>query len=162
MTDVSLSDMAAVMGNGRESFLEGNGIIILILFFLLMGGNGCGYNNAGAGYGIGSGTYENARLIDNVNYNLATQSAGIQQAINSGIDSVNANINNLSYQMQQCCCTLRTQMLEDRNADLQNQLNQAIAATANTVQSQYILGQLGRYYSYPPINPYAAYGTTIA
>lgn len=39
MDNLSLSDIASVTGN-KDGFLEGNGIIILILFFLIFGFGG--------------------------------------------------------------------------------------------------------------------------
>lgn len=41
MDNLSLSDIASVTGN-KDGFLEGNGIIILILFFLIFGFGGGG------------------------------------------------------------------------------------------------------------------------
>ena len=47
----SLADIASLMRN-NDGFLEGNGIIILMLFFLLFGfgGNGFGFGNNGYAY----------------------------------------------------------------------------------------------------------------
>lgn len=50
MDNLSLSDIASVTGN-KDGFLEGNGIIILILFFLIFGfGGGAWGNNLGRYY----------------------------------------------------------------------------------------------------------------
>lgn len=188
MDNLSLADISAVT-RGADGFLEGNGIIILILFFLIFGfgGNG-GWNRgfegaatpaqvydatnqqsinnslAGIKEAINAGTYENARLIDQVNYNGMQNTNAITNAMNAGFNSVNGNINNLSHQLEQCCCNLRSQMLQDKYDDVRNQLNLAEIASANAVQTQNILGQIGRYVTNPPCYGQYGYnyGTTIA
>lgn len=51
----------------------------------------------------------------------------------------------LSAQMNQCCCDIKTQMLQDRLSDTQAKLVTAQNAIDNANQSQYILSQLGRF-----------------
>ena len=48
MSDLTAADIAAM--TRKDGFLEGNGIIILILFFLMFGGGfgGFGFGNAAA------------------------------------------------------------------------------------------------------------------
>ena len=72
--------------------------------------------------------------FNQVNQSIATQGAQIAQAINQ-----------LGYQLDQCCCSIKTQMLQDRLSDSQFQLNAAQNAISNANQSQYLLGQLGRF-----------------
>lgn len=104
--------------------------------------------------------------IDNINYNMANQTNAIQQSMNTGFNSVNTSINNLSHQLDACCCNLRSQMLQDKYDDVRNQLNLAQLASSNAVQTQNLLNTLGNWYSKPSVNPYYAYGynngTTIA
>lgn len=199
MDNLSLADISAVTRN-NDGFLEGNGIIILILFFLLLGnggGFGWGNNHFNVGDGIATtsqvydatnqqsvfgglagikeavniGTYENARLIDSVNYQGMNNTSAITSAMDRGFDGVTAQINALGYQLSQCCCDLRTQMLQDKYDDVRYQLEQANTAVANAVQTNNILGQIGRYVTNPPcygnVNGFAngygfGYGTTIA
>lgn len=126
---------------------------------------------------INQNRYDNAQLINSaMNQNMqntfnmtnAMQGGfnGVGQTLNTGFDSVNANINNLSHQIEQCACSLKTQMLQDKYDAAQNQLNLAEIASANAVQTQNILGNLGKWYSNPPVNPYYVYGqygtTTIS
>ena len=100
--------------------------------------------------------YETARLISDQNMNIMQQSntallAAINgfnatsQQIASGFSSVNANIADLGYRMDKCCCELKTQMLENRLQDAQTALNQQFTAISNAEQSQYILSQLGSF-----------------
>lgn len=179
----------------RDGFLEGNGIIIIILFFLIFGfggggfggwGNGgnaltqaemqAGFNNQavlskldGINNGICSSGYENARLVDGAVMNMMqsfnnTNSAlndgfnGVQRDLCQGFNGVTASITNLGYQLQQCCCDLKTTMLQDKYEATQWQLEQAQNIISNTNQTQYLLGQLGRFYTYPAFNPMQYYG----
>ena len=100
--------------------------------------------------------YETARLISDQNMTMMQQSntnllAAINgfnttsQAISNGFASVNANIADLGYKMDQCCCSIKTMMLENRLQDtqiaLQNQQNVAV----NQEQTQYLLSVLGNW-----------------
>lgn len=192
MENMSISDIASVVGN-KDGFLEGNGIIILILFFLIFGfgGGAWGNNNQGTqaevqrGFdtqaiigkldgisnGICSSAYENAQLINQMNVTQmqnsnATQMAmmngfnGVQNSLCQGFGGVQESINNLSHQMEQCCCDLKTQMLQDKYDALKNQYDQSLQAISNSVQTQNILSQLGRYYTNPPYAPTTGTTTT--
>ena len=105
--------------------------------------------------------YEVARLIDNQtmfmtnqnNTNMLTAVNGFnatQQAIVSGFNSVNQNLANLGYKMDECCCSIKTLIKDNQIADLTNQLNQANNAAVNAAQSQYLLSQLGHFVPYAP------------
>ncbi len=105
--------------------------------------------------------YETARLIDNQTMFLANQNnTNVLTAVN-GFNSVNQNIAagfadvrqgiaTLGAQMNECCCSIKTMMLENRLQDtqiaLQNAQNQAI----NAEQSQYLLSQLGKFVANAP------------
>lgn len=174
-----------------ENYGSDSWLWIIVIFALLFGwgGNGFGGNSAIANYAtqadlargfneqnvmsrfdtigqnITNAAYENAQLINGVNMNTMNGFNGVTQTLNSGFDSVNSNINNLSHQLSECCCNLKTQMLQDKYDAAQNELNLAQIASANAVQTQNILGNLGRWYSNPPVNPYYVYGyngTTIS
>lgn len=113
------------MNNSRnDGFLEGNGIIILILFILLFGMNGGGL------FG-GNGAFTRAEMYDGlstqdiqnslntlsssvyngfagVNHNILGGVNQIQLGMNNGFNSVNSNFQNLASQMASCCCDLKT------------------------------------------------------
>ena len=100
--------------------------------------------------------YETAQLINNQtasmmatqNSNLVNAIQGFNQVSNSmaaGFANVSSQIADLGYRMENCCCGIKTMMLENRLQDAQaalltSQTNNAIAA-----QSQYLLSQLGTY-----------------
>ena len=63
----------------------------------------------------------------------------------SGFNSVNQNIADLGYKMDQCCCSIKTLMLENRLQDTQAALLSSQTANLINGQSQYLLSQLGSY-----------------
>ena len=112
--------------------------------------------------------YEVARLIDNQSMAMANQNnTNLLAAINgfnqvssniaNGFSSVNANIADLGYKMDQCCCSIKTLILENRLQDAQIALSNAQNVAVNAEQSQYLLSQLG---SFVPKTAPAAYTAT--
>jgi len=109
--------------------------------------------------------YETARLIDNQTMFLSNQNnTNVLTAVN-GFNAVNQNIASgfadvrqgmaaLGAQLNECCCSIKTLMLENRLQDtqiaLQNEQNKAV----NAEQSQYLLSVMGKW------TPYAASTTT--
>lgn len=105
--------------------------------------------------------YETARLIDNQtmtmmnqnNTNLLTAINGFnatQQALASGFNSVNTNIADLGFKMEQCCCSIKTMLLENRLQDTQIALQNAQNVAVNAEQSQYLLSQMGKWTPFAP------------
>lgn len=73
-----------------------------------------------------------------------------------GFNAVNLNVQNqtnvlsqqlqsLGAQLNECCCSIKTMMLENRLQDQQIQNAALRNDISNLQQSQYILGQTGRY-----------------
>lgn len=77
--------------------------------------------------------------FNTVNQNMAMQNAQTQQ-----------QIADLGYHMDQCCCEIKTQMLQDKLDSTQAALLAAQNAISNANQSQYLLGQLGRFVAWEP------------
>lgn len=105
--------------------------------------------------------YETAQLINGQtntlmqqnNTNLINAIQGFNQ-VNQSIMMQGGQIANaiqqLSAQMNECCCSIKTQMLQDRLDDTQRQLAVAQDNISNYNQSQYLLGQLGRFVAWTP------------
>lgn len=105
--------------------------------------------------------YETAQLINQqTNAMLQQNNTNLINAI-QGFNTVNQNIQNqtnvlgsqlmqLSAQLNECCCSIKTQMLENRLDDTQRQLAVAQDNISNYNQSQYLLGQLGRFVAWTP------------
>ena len=109
--------------------------------------------------------YETARLIDNQSMSMMNQNnTNLLAAINgfnavnlniaNGFSSVNQNIADLGYKMENCCCSIKTLILENRLQDAQIALSNAQNIAVNAEQSQYLLSQLG---SFVPKTAAAAY-----
>lgn len=103
---LSAGDILALAKENGDGFLEGNGIIILILFFLIFGfggnwgnrGNGNCETQAAVNAGLQYGQLDNGiRSLANGICDLGY--AGLQQT-----NATQAAIANLGYQTQQCCC----------------------------------------------------------
>lgn len=100
--------------------------------------------------------YETARLIDNQTMYLANQNNtnvltaingfnAVNQSLAAGFADVRQGIAALGAQMNECCCSIKTMMLENRLQDtqiaLQNEQNKAV----NAEQSQYLLSVMGNW-----------------
>lgn len=91
---------------------------------------------------------QNMAMMQQNNSNLINAIQGFNQVsgnIATGFANVSAQIADLGYRMDRCCCDIKTTLLEDRLQDAQTKLNQQFTAISNAEQSQYILGQLGTY-----------------
>ena len=112
--------------------------------------------------------YETARLISDQNMAMMQQSNSdlinaiqgfntVNGNIATGFASVNQNIANLGFKMEECCCSIKTMLLENRLQDAQIALQNAQNVAVNAEQTQYLLSQLG---SFVPKTAPAAYTAT--
>ena len=104
--------------------------------------------------------YETAQLVNGQtntlmqqnNTNLINAIQGfnqVNQNMMAGFAGVNQTLAQLGYQMDQCCCSIKTQMLQDKYDALENQYRTAQNDLSNAAQSQYIPNALGRFVAYP-------------
>ena len=94
--------------------------------------------------------YETARLIDNQTMYLANQNnTNVLTAIN-GFNAINQTLAALGAQMNECCCSIKTLMLENRLQDTQIALQNAQNQAVNAEQSQYLLSQMGKWVANAP------------
>ena len=100
--------------------------------------------------------YETAQLINQQSMNMLTQNNtnllaaingfnAVTQGMTTGFNSVNQNIADLGFKMEQCCCSVKQLLLENRLQDAQIALQNAQNVAVNAEQSQYILSQLGSF-----------------
>ena len=100
--------------------------------------------------------YETSRLISEQNMQMMNQSNSnlinaiqgynaLGSTVQSGFNSVNQNIANLGYKLDECCCSIKTMLLENRLQDTQIALQNAQNVAVNAEQTQYILSQLGTF-----------------
>ena len=125
----SLADIAAVTGNNKDGWGDGNGWWVLIILFAIFGGWGNGF---GGGYGNGCdrasvpcATQADVRAavdqqtliskIDQQTYGLSSTFTALNDNLNSnfrGIDNAICTLgyqnqqgfNNLGHQISDCCC----------------------------------------------------------
>ena len=94
--------------------------------------------------------YETAQLImGQSNQMMQQNNTNLINAI-QGFNQLGQKIDQLGYHMDQCCCEIKTQMLQDRLSDAQAALVAAQGNISNANQSQYILSQLGRFVAWSP------------
>ena len=94
--------------------------------------------------------YETAQLINAQTNSLMQQNYANQINVVQGFNALSQAISQLGYQMDSCCCSIKTQMLQDKYEALENKYLTAQNDLSNAAQSQYILNALGRFVAYPP------------
>ena len=111
--------------------------------------------------------YETAQLITGQtnalmqqnNTNLINAIQGFNQVSMTLMNQTNVlsqQIQSLGAKLDECCCAIKTQMLQDRLADRDVQLAAANNTISNLTQSQYILSQTGRWVGWTPSGTQAA------
>ena len=142
MDKYSLADIGALLNNRNDGFLEGNGIIILILFFLIFG-----FGGAGFGWGGNSamqGALTRAELYDGLNDNTIIRKLdGITNGLCDGFYAQNTTMlqgfNGLGsaiaenrFASQQCCCETNRNIDAVRYENARNTCDIITAQNANT------------------------------
>ena len=100
--------------------------------------------------------YETARLVQTQtselmqqnNTNLINAIQGfnqVSQQIQNQTNVLQGQLQALGAQLNECCCSIKTQMLQDRLSDRDAQLAARNAEISNYNQSQYLLGQMGKW-----------------
>lgn len=108
------------------------------------------------GIATANNNYETALLINQLGNNMTAQNNSnlvnvIQgfNALNQGMAAIGANLgsklDNLGFQMENCCCAIKTQMLQDKYERVQAELTAAHGKIDNAAQTQTILNALGRF-----------------
>lgn len=155
----SLSDIAAIMHNrDGDGFLEGNGIVILILFFLIFGMNGAWGANGWSGNGFANGALTRAemydgfnnqtvvRKLDGINSGLCDGFYAQNTTMLTGFNTIGREIAENRFAAQNCCCSLERNIDSVRSDNYKNtcEITSAIHAegeatraliNANTMQN---------------------------
>ena len=152
--------IAVLFGGGNFGFGGGNATMA---GYATMADVNSAINNQSTQQALGSialssanNNYETAQLISNQNMQMMNQAnsayinaiQGFNQITNSvqgGFANISAQIADLGYRMESCCCGIKTMMLENRLADVQAKLVSSENANAIFSQNQYLLSQLGTY-----------------
>ena len=176
-SDVALLNRDGNFGFGESGFFWVFALMLLAGGGFGWGGNGnyatstelqAGLNNQSTQSGIqnllvetANNNYETALLINGQtnamlqqnNTNLINAIQGfnqVNQAIQNQTNVLGGQLMQLSAQLNECCCSIKTQMLENRLDDTQRQLAVAQDNISNYNQSQYLLSQLGRFVAWTP------------
>ena len=92
-------------------------------------------------------------LIEQNNSNLINAIQGfnaVNLAIQNQTNVLSQQLAGLQAKMDTCCCEIKTQMLQDRLTDAQAALVAKTAEISNYNQSQYLLGQMGKWVANAP------------
>lgn len=146
----SLADIASLMNNNNNDFLNGNGILI-ILFFLIFGGFGGGFGgwgNAGMNSAALQGAltrsdltqvaYETAlgQKVDNFAMETNNDFHNVETSVMQGFNAIQNQMAENRYAQQSCCCET------NRNIDslkYENAQNTAAIIQASNANTQKIL-----------------------
>ena len=161
-SNFSLADLAAVKDSGFGG--SGSWLFFIVILFLFMGGGNWGGSNAQAVdlssqfaaqtsalnqqqilLSSANNNYETARLIDSLGSSIMQQNnTNLINAI-QGFNLLGSKMDALGFQLNQCCCDIKTTMLQNRLDDANAALVAAQGAISNANQTQYLLSQLGSY-----------------
>ena len=165
----TMSPAEVALMDGRDGMLSGGGAFFWIFALLILAGGNFGFSGGRGDYVTSSelssqlGTqaiqgqlqsiavetannnYETAQLINaQTNAMLQQNSTNLINAI-QGFNNLSQQISELSAQLDTCCCSIKTQMLQDKldeaNAKIVAQQNEI----SNAQQTQTILNTLGRF-----------------
>lgn len=170
---LSTGDLALLNNNGFGN--DSGLILVLLLFMMFgngFGGNRNGVTQADLTEGLNNNSvqsqlqsialssannnFETAQLINNQTNQMIQMNATNQSNLLQGFNALNMNItnqtnqlssklDNLGFQMEQCCCSIKTKMLEQQIQDQQGIINAQNIQISNANQTQQILGVTGRY-----------------
>ena len=154
----SLADIAAVTGNNKDGWGDGNGWWVLIILFAIFGGWGNGF---GGGYGNGCdrasapcATQADVRAavdqqtliskIDQQTYGLSSTFTALNDNLNSnfrGIDNAICTLgyqnqqgfNEVSHQISDCCCGVQ-RSIDGVNYNIATQTNAIQNAMCNNTR----------------------------
>lgn len=166
MAELTTGDMALMRSNDG-AFGEGGFLYVLAILFLFgMMGGGFGFagnrgpspasaDQVAQGFtnqqlnqialSSANNNYETAQLVNaQTNALMQQNNTNLINAI-QGFNAVNISLQNLQAKMDTCCCEIKTQMLQNRYEDERAKNVALQGEISNFQQSQYILGQMGRW-----------------
>lgn len=93
--------------------------------------------------------YETAQLISAQTRDLMASNYTNQINVVQGFNAIQQSIANLGYQMENCCCSIKTQMLQDKYDETLRELAKAQNEASNAAQSAYLLSVMGKWVANP-------------
>ena len=93
--------------------------------------------------------YETAQLISAQTRDYMQSNYTNQINVVQGFNAIQQSLANLGYQMENCCCSIKTQMLQDKYDETVRELAKAQADASNSAQSAYLLSVMGKWVANP-------------
>lgn len=93
--------------------------------------------------------YETAQLISGQTRDLMNQNYTNQINVVQGFNTINQTLERMSAQMEQCCCSIKTQMLQDKYDEAVREINRLQNDKSNADQSAYLLSVMGKWIANP-------------
>lgn len=94
--------------------------------------------------------YEMAQRINDQTGVLQQQMFAHQLNEESRFGELRSKLDQLGAQMEQCCCSIKTQMLQDKYDEALRELNKAYTDKSNGEQSAYLLSVMGKWVANAP------------
>jgi len=94
--------------------------------------------------------YETAQRINDQTGMLQQQMFAHQLNEESRFGELRSKLDQLGAQMEQCCCSIKTQMLQDKYDEAIRELNKAYTDKSNSEQSAYLLSVMGKWVANAP------------
>ena len=93
--------------------------------------------------------YETAQLISAQTRDYMQSNYTNQINVVQGFNALQQQIANIGYQMENCCCGIKTQMLQDKYDETVRELVKAQNDASNAAQSAYLLSVMGKWIANP-------------
>lgn len=93
--------------------------------------------------------YETAQIINGQTNSLMQQNYTNQINVVAGFNAIQQRIDQLGFQMENCCCSIKTQMLQDKYDAAIRDLTRAQTDASNAAQSAYLLSVMGKWVANP-------------
>ena len=94
--------------------------------------------------------YETAQLISAQTRDIMQQTYANQINVVAGFNALTQQIAQLGFNMEQCCCSIKTQMLQDKYDETLRELTKAQTDASLAGQSAYLLSVMGKWVANPP------------
>lgn len=93
--------------------------------------------------------YETAQLISAQTRDYMASNYANQINVVQGFNAIQQSIADLGYRMDQCCCSIKTQLLQDKYDETLRALTKAQTDASNSAQTEYLLSVMGKWVANP-------------
>ena len=93
--------------------------------------------------------FETARLISDQTRDYMNMTYANQTNVIQGFNAIQQSIADLGYRMDQCCCSIKTQLLQDKYDGALRELAKAQTDASNSAQTEYLLSVMGKWVANP-------------